>query len=202
MKLLFGLIFVGFLSIPFVISADPATAGLGVLASSAVLLGVLWTFRMQLPQVVQDAVLSTPPWRTLAPWTAFACIATLLVIGGEAHYNIDKAEQMMASIDAMDLHWAGWLAIAFCGPLFEEIVFRAWLIESLSKEFSRAVAVVVAALIFGLLHLDRHYALAVPMACIAGLVWGMAYLRSRSILPGLVAHILLNTAYLVSVNAG
>ena len=200
MKLLFGLLFLEFVKVHFVFrSTDPAIAGYGAFTVLSVQLGALWTFRAQLPQRALDSVLVIPAWQTLVRWTVFACIAAALVqIMGDCY----TSEQSIASPDAIDRHWAGWLAIALCVPLVEEIVFRAWLIETLSTEFPRPIAMVGAALLFGLVHLGGAEVLAFPSAFAGGLALGIAYLRSRSILPGFVAHALVNTAYLVLVNWG
>ncbi len=86
-------------------------------------------------------------------------------------------------------HGAGWLSIALVVPVAAEIVFRAVLIELLWRRLSTSGAVVLSAAIFGLAHLDLRVGIG---AFVLGLIFGAAYVKTKSIAPGVMGHVATN----------
>lgn len=78
------------------------------------------------------------------------------------------------------------------GPIVEEILFRGIVLEGLANVTNGVFAVVISAVIFAGVHLAGGAA-QVTGALILGLVLGWLYLRTRSIVPSSVAHIIYNT---------
>lgn len=97
----------------------------------------------------------------------------------------------------------------FYPALVEEALYRGLLQNLLAKSLrSEWVALVVAALVFGSTHFNGHatvqgriwfaeYAL---FAAVAGGCYGYAYLKTKRIMPGAVAHALINTVWLILFN--
>ncbi len=71
-------------------------------------------------------------------------------------------------------------------PLFEEIIFRGLLIPTLGAKFGRHLAIMGSALLFALAH--GYGLLAFLSVFWSGLLWGWAYSRTGSLLPGMAAH--------------
>ena len=79
--------------------------------------------------------------------------------------------------------------VCILGPVLEEIVFRGIVLESM-REYNERFAIVFSALIFGLMH--GNFPQAINAAAV-GLVLGALYVRSDSLFPSSVIHILMNS---------
>ena len=82
-------------------------------------------------------------------------------------------------------------------PIVEEIVFRGIVLQGLLNATNGVVAVVVSALIFAGFHAVGGFG-QTTTAFMTGLVFGWLYLRTRSIVPTSVAHIIYDAAALYS----
>lgn len=85
---------------------------------------------------------------------------------------------------------------AIAAPLFEEIIFRGFLLASLTRYLPVWAAIVTSSLIFALAHLSLAEVL--PLSTLA-LVLGYVYSRSRNLLAPMLVHCLWNSATLVSL---
>jgi uncharacterized protein len=85
---------------------------------------------------------------------------------------------------------------AIAAPLFEEIIFRGFLLASLTRYLPVWAAIGVSSLIFALAHLSLAEVL--PLTTLA-LVLGYVYSRSRNLLAPMLVHCLWNSATLVSL---
>ena len=115
------------------------------------------------------------------------------------HWVERFAEDFVWSWDAQGLAVA--LNFVIFVPLVEEIAFRGVLYGTLRNRMGATSATFLSAAIFAAFqlamaafasfHLCTTFGLAT--AFWSGLVWAVAYERTRSLLPGLVAHVLANT---------
>jgi uncharacterized protein len=81
------------------------------------------------------------------------------------------------------------VVMALGAGLAEELFFRGFLQTRLAQRFSPTAAIAVAALCFGIMHLDRVHA---PVAALLGLYLGWITERAGSIVPAIVAHVVNN----------
>lgn len=79
-------------------------------------------------------------------------------------------------------------AYALMPALVEELVFRGWILGSL-RPFGERRALLLSALIFGLMHMNLTQ---VPFAFMLGLLFGFIYLRTGRLWPGMGIHFLNN----------
>ncbi len=92
----------------------------------------------------------------------------------------------------------GNLALALIGivilpPLVEEITFRGILLERFAVKWRVGVAVVLSAVFFGILHAD-------PVgAGMFGVITGLLYLRTGSLWPGIIIHLVNNSVALLAI---
>lgn len=87
--------------------------------------------------------------------------------------------------------------ISVAGPVAEEFVFRRGVLGGLLAQGVKPwVAILASALCFAAVHGNLTQA---PPALISGTLLGIVYLRSRSLIPCVVAHIANNTAALLSL---
>lgn len=76
------------------------------------------------------------------------------------------------------------------GPLLEELLYRGVILQGM-KKYNERFAIVLSALIFGLMHQNYQQFI---LAFMLGLVLAAADLRSGSIIPSIVMHIIVNTS--------
>lgn len=91
----------------------------------------------------------------------------------------------------------GILSITVMAPLVEELLFRGAIEGHLLKQGKRpAVAILVSALLFGLVHINPAQ---VPFAFAIGSLFGWLYYRTGSVIPGIVGHFLNNSIAVVTM---
>lgn len=81
----------------------------------------------------------------------------------------------------------GWaiMSAVVAAPILEEVLFRGLIFESCRERFGRGAAVLISALLFGLIHI-------VPVqmvnAFVVGLILGYIYLKTNSLLSVIILH--------------
>jgi len=86
------------------------------------------------------------------------------------------------------------LAMALASALGEEVFFRGFLLTLLAQSLGPGPGLLLAALVFALSHPipDRRAWLYPLYVFLAGLLFGLAYLATGSLVPGILAHFLYN----------
>ena len=85
---------------------------------------------------------------------------------------------------------------AIAAPLFEEIMFRGFLLPSLTRYLSVSTSIVISGFIFAIAHLSLSEVL--PLT-VLGIILGIVYTRSRNILAPMLLHGLWNSGTLLSL---
>ncbi|WP_041463551.1 CPBP family glutamic-type intramembrane protease [Chroococcidiopsis thermalis] len=85
---------------------------------------------------------------------------------------------------------------AIAAPLFEEFLFRGFLLPSLTRYMSVWWAIILSAFLFALAHLSLSEIL--PLMTL-GIILGIVYTRSRNLLAPMLLHSLWNSGTLVSL---
>jgi membrane protease YdiL (CAAX protease family) len=85
---------------------------------------------------------------------------------------------------------------AVAAPVFEEILFRGFLLPSLTRYVPVWSAIGLSALLFALAHLSLSEVL--PLA-VLGVVLGYVYTRSRGLLAPILLHSLWNSATMIGL---
>ena len=96
-------------------------------------------------------------------------------------------ESMEFIVDAPLL--AVFLAVAIVAPLFEEIMFRGIIYDSLQKRMNVYVSVVIAGLLFGLYHMNIFQG---AYASLIGIVMGLSLIWTKSIWAPIIIHFMNN----------
>ena len=89
-----------------------------------------------------------------------------------------------------------YLTAAIAAPLYEEIIFRGFLLPSLTRYISPWAAIGVSSLVFAAAHLNISEIL--PLTTL-GIILGVVYTRSRNLLSSILMHSLWNTGTLLSL---
>lgn len=85
---------------------------------------------------------------------------------------------------------------AIAAPIFEEVLFRGFLLPSLTRYFSVSKAIVLTGLLFAVAHLSLSEVL--PLTAL-GIILGFVYTRSRNLLAPILIHSLWNSGTLLSL---
>lgn len=137
---------------------------------------------------VSPSWMQTRPWIVLT-WSVLLALGT--IIPSERLVEVlqmEMPEQMMKMFEEVMKKPIGYVVIGILAPFAEEVVFRGAILRKLlgmMDEKRHWVAIVLSALVFGLVHLN------VPQgihAFLIGLLLGWMYYRTRSILPGILFH--------------
>ncbi len=92
----------------------------------------------------------------------------------------------------------GILAIGIIGPITEEYVFREAIQGSMLRNgVSPVIACIVSALVFGIIHANPAQ---IPFAFLVGLAFAYVYLRTRSVIPVMICHIINNSSAVILMN--
>lgn len=81
------------------------------------------------------------------------------------------------------------LSVFIVAPIVEEFVFRALIITKLHKEISTAISIIISAILFALIHFMAGGIITVVHAFLGGLIFALAYVKTKSLFPAIVAHI-------------
>jgi len=185
-------------SLPYLTSKEPIQPGMlddpkmivysiiGVWMSLGVVLLLAWRTGL----TKKDMGLVGMPLRPLLVWSAgvFACLAITGVvpsmIWGEKLQVIEPLTRAPQGV----AHWMLWVGLAVSAGLVEEIVMRGYGIGFLLRAGARPWwAAIAMSLYFGSLHVYEGAA-AVPVIALWGFFFAYSYLKTGSILPGVIAH--------------
>lgn len=119
--------------------------------------------------------------------------AQWLGIGTIREEHFEQVAQFRSSLQALPL-WFVLFVFAMTPAICEEFLFRGFVLSSLHK-YSTTWAVVLSALLFGLMHVLTSNVLAVERflpTTLIGLILGFVALRTGSLWPGMLLHALHN----------
>jgi uncharacterized protein len=88
------------------------------------------------------------------------------------------------------------LTAAVAAPLFEEFLFRGFLLPSLTRYVPVWAAIGISGLLFGIAHLSLSEI--IPLTTL-GIILGIVYVRTRNLLAPMLLHSLWNSTTLVSL---
>jgi membrane protease YdiL (CAAX protease family) len=92
--------------------------------------------------------------------------------------------------------WLFFLTAAVAAPLFEECLFRGFLLPSLTRYVPVWAAIGLSGLLFGVAHLSMSEI--IPLTTL-GIILGVVYTRTRNLLASMLLHSLWNSSTLVSL---
>lgn len=93
-------------------------------------------------------------------------------------------------------------AIYIVAPFTEEFVFRGLILTKLRESVKAAPAIIISALLFGVIHLMTGSVITGIHALIGGIIFGLAYEKSGSLFAAVAAHIAGNLGGLVPIMLG
>ncbi|MCM1299506.1 MAG: CPBP family intramembrane metalloprotease, partial [[Eubacterium] siraeum] len=101
---------------------------------------------------------------------------------------VDNMEDMLPTADQPISIIILFFFVAVAAPIVEELIYRKLLLYPL-RQYSDGFAVVVTALLFGFMHGNLNQA---PYAIVVGLLFGTLAVRSNSVIPTMILHVVNN----------
>lgn len=112
----------------------------------------------------------------------------LVPLVGEAWTVVSPLEQTVTSHDLIgNLLYVA--VVSLCAPVWEEIIFRGFLLPSLTRYMSLGSSIVCSSVIFAIAHFSMQRML--PLFFL-GVVMGVVFVRSRNLVASIVLHSLWN----------
>ncbi len=109
----------------------------------------------------------------------------------------DLPDNMMETLQKLAVTPLGAITVGIIGPVCEELVFREGIQGSLQRGGERpALAIVVAAVLFGVLHFNPMQTF---FAALMGVILGVLYHRTGSVLLCALLHVVNNSAAVVQM---
>ncbi|KAI3517700.1 hypothetical protein L1887_16917 [Cichorium endivia] len=109
--------------------------------------------------------------------------------------TISNVQQSIVARDPMAMALYA-IVVSVCAPVWEEIVFRGFLLPSLTKYMPVWCAILVSSIAFALAHFNVQRIL--PLVFL-GVVMGTVFTRSRNLLPSMLLHSLWNAFVFVDL---
>ena len=139
------------------------------------------------PSLAQAAVLA------VALGVVFAVISSFILTTRLVNPSTPLSE-------ALDQNQSSVLMVVFLilailvAPLLEEIVFRGYFFGVIKAAWGTTAAVVVIALLFGLMHVDQYWGdwTAITLVTILGFVMTILRSSTESVIPGVITHYVYN----------
>lgn len=121
-------------------------------------------------------------------WAAAVTTAALLVLAGANLLGVRESPVLRRIIPRTRRQKLLFVGLSATAGFFEELVFRGFLIETLTAATGLLpVAVVLSSIVFGLLHAYQHVAGAVR-AAVLGALLALPLLVTDSLVPSIIAH--------------
>lgn len=91
------------------------------------------------------------------------------------------------------------LFFSLINAVFEEVIWRGLLLSTLKKYTSVGYAVVVTSVGFGLFHLSIGFSIYLSLLIsVAGLIYALITLKTNSLYPSIIFHIIINIGMVFS----
>lgn len=174
------------------LATDPTVLSIGVLLAALMMLWHLYHFKYVATRTSYLKAENMPVLLLCIPF-----IYTLSYLTQLLSECINLPNLLEDSFIDMSNNVWGIISIAIVAPILEECLFRGAIEKHLLKLWQRPwLAIVVSALVFGLVHMNPAQSV---FAFFIGIVLGWLYWRTGSVMPSIVGHILNNSIAVISM---
>jgi len=160
-------------------------------------------YKSERTQILFESKLEWKKVLKLIPFSIAARIAVVLVMGILAAILLLFLNQDIATVidEAVEFQWStfdnstgwekllGFFSFALLGPINEELLNRAVILDYLRKHYSTTVSIIYSSVIFMLAHLHPGLYLS---SFILGLALAWVYVKWKNIWYAIILHILIN----------
>lgn len=171
------------------VDADAATASTLVPSSLLTMFFTVW-YLWKKGYLENDGQVYSPVSTGYLGWTVLAGVSAIALMDGLMSLLDFLPDWLENTFQQLQGNWGGIVYIAVLGPVLEELMFRGAITRELLNRFRPTTAILISGLLFGLIHFN-------PAQSVAGLLMGILlawlYYRTRSVVPGIVVHVLNNS---------
>ena len=171
------------------ISAYEAGVSTAVPGSLLVMFFTVW-YLWKKGYLENDGQIYSPVSAGYLGWTFLAGLSAIMLMEGLMSVLDFLPDWLADTFDRMQGNWGGILYLALLGPVLEELMFRGAITRELLKRYRPAAAIVFSGLLFGLIHFNPVQSV---VAFLLGMLLAWLYYRTRSVVPGIVVHVLNNS---------
>jgi len=133
------------------------------------------------------------PFNGFLGWLNYLAFDQLVQVFPKLHWFIETQESMSQMIKGFisseNAILLAFIHIGIVPAIFEEIMFRGYVLRALEKSGGIIMAILVSGLVFGLYHLQPSNV--IPLATL-GIIFAYVTYISDSLIPAMVAHLLNN----------
>ncbi|MGR5983925.1 lysostaphin resistance A-like protein [Bacillus cereus] len=115
---------------------------------------------------------------------------TILISNDSANIQATNLGIETLSEQSFTIYMIAILSIVLLGPVFEEILYRGIILRFLEIRYSFSTGLIISSLLFGLAH-DYDFVFII-FATLSGIIDGLLYKKTNSIIPGIIGHITYN----------
>lgn len=125
----------------------------------------------------------------------FSMVFSLMIY----HINLNNAMQIKTSVAYYATILPGLgiilqiIALLIISPIAEEIIFRGLILTVLQEHYHNIIAIALSGLFFGMIHCMAGGIVLIAGATAMGIIFGMIYVKTKSLLPAIAAHSIANT---------
>ena len=172
---------------------------IGLIAGPAIVMALLLTRRP-----AQTLLLAWPSWRHLLAAVLLACflhpVASAVALQVHTLYPLSEQtlaqlKPLQATISGASSHWQVLGLLALLPAICEELAFRGFILSGLRRMKNTTLAILVSSLFFGIAHQVLQQSLT---AFALGMVIGWLAIRTESLLPCMIFHVIHNSLQLSS----
>ncbi|OOR02815.1 CAAX protease [Bacillus mycoides] len=116
--------------------------------------------------------------------------ATIFISNDSANIQATNLGIETLSEQSFTIYMIAILSIVLLGPVFEEIFYRGIILRFLEIRYSFFTGLIISSLLFGLAH-DYDFVFII-FATLSGIIDGLLYKKTNSIIPGIIGHITYN----------
>ena len=160
---------------------------------------LLFTRLRKPPGISQYLKLELPAWKDLFKWLG---VMVLIIIAMEVTYSLlnRNTPDFMTKMYSSATHYPLlWIAIIVAAPLFEELLFRGFLLEGIrNTPLGLIGAIVIPAASWAMIHV-QYQTLEIITIFLIGIVFGLAKVRTGSLLVPIAMHMLMNLVATLSM---
>lgn len=185
-------------------SSSPAVMGVGLMIGSLFTLVVLLAVRYFATLIKWlekvDFIAEINPFRIRWKYAVLMVIATMagVFFGNLTVEFFDVENTLQDTFNGLASNPIAIFDIAILGPVCEELAYRHCMTGGmLRRGVNPTVAIVLPAVLFGIAHLNPAQSF---FATWLGLMFGVLYYKSQSIVPSLLLHILNNSLAVFAMN--
>lgn len=122
-------------------------------------------------------------------WSLLAGVSAMFLSDEVVSCLTFLPDWMKQTFDVLQSGWLGIACVAVLGPILEELLFRGAVTKVLLQKYRPTTAILISGLLFGLFHINPAQ---VVSASLIGFLLAWLYWRTRSVVPGILIHILNN----------